>query len=79
MIGIAIAVFEQHAEIALEWRLLIITGFLGGLTTFSTFSAEVTKMLHDGSITLALGTILMHVVGSIMLTILGIYTYQFFK
>lgn len=79
LIGIAIAVFEQHAEIALEWRLLIITGFLGGLTTFSTFSAEVTKMLHDGSFTLALGTILMHVVGSIMLTILGIYTYQFFK
>ena len=68
LIGIAIAVFE-----------LIITGFLGGLTTFSTFSAEVTKMLHDGSFTLALGTILMHVVGSIMLTILGFYTYQFFK
>ena len=79
LIGLAMAVFEQHAEIAPEWRLLIITGFLGGLTTFSTFSAEVTKMLHDGLFTLALGTILIHVVGSIMLTILGIYTYQFFK
>jgi len=79
LIGLALAVFEQHAEIAPEWRLLIITGFLGGLTTFSTFSAEVTKMLHDGSFALAFGTILIHVVGSIMLTILGIYTYQFFK
>ena len=78
LIGLAMAVFEQHAEIAPEWRLLIITGFLGGLTTFSTFSAEVTKMLHDSLFTLALGTILMHVVGSIMLTILGFYTYQFF-
>ena len=79
LIGLALAVFEQHAEIAPEWRLLIITGFLGGLTTFSTFSAEVTKMLHDGSFAVAFGTILIHVVGSIMLTILGIYTYQFFK
>ena len=79
LIGLAMAVFEQHAEIAPEWRLLIITGFLGGLTTFSTFSAEVTKMLHDESFAVAFGTILIHVVGSIMLTILGIYTYQFFK
>ncbi|HEX5486373.1 MAG TPA: fluoride efflux transporter CrcB, partial [Limnobacter sp.] len=41
LIGLAIAWFSHHAELAPEWRLLVITGFLGGLTTFSTFSAEV--------------------------------------
>ena len=42
LIGVALAVFAQHPGLAPEWRLLVITGFLGGLTTFSTFSAEVT-------------------------------------
>ncbi|MEY3776467.1 MAG: CrcB protein, partial [Pseudomonadota bacterium] len=79
MVGIAVAFFGSNPSLSPEWKLFVITGFLGGLTTFSTFSAEVTKMLHDGLFTLALGTILIHVVGSIMLTILGIYTYQFFK
>ena len=48
LIGVALGFFGQHVGLAPEWKLLIITGFLGGLTTFSTFSAEVTSHLQDG-------------------------------
>ena len=50
LVGVAVAFFAQHPSLAPEWRLLIITGFLGGLTTFSTFSAEVATLLQQGRI-----------------------------
>lgn len=74
LIGVAIAVFAGNPALSPEWRLLTITGFLGGLTTFSTFSAEVVSQLMAGRIAWALSTILAHVLGSIAMTLLGIGT-----
>ena len=79
LIGVAMAFFSAHTELSPQWRLLIITGFLGGLTTFSSFSAELTSMIHEGRLSIALITVMLHVVGSILMTFLGIYTYQLFK
>lgn len=78
-IGVAMAFFSAHTELSPQWRLLIITGFLGGLTTFSSFSAELTLMIQEGRLSIALITVMLHVVGSILMTFLGIYTYQLFK
>lgn len=72
LIGIAMAVFADHPGIAPEWRLLIFTGFLGGMTTFSTFSAEVTTLIQQGRLLWATGAIGIHVVGSLALTFLGL-------
>lgn len=72
LIGICIAVFQAMPQLDPVWRLLLITGFLGGLTTFSTFSAEVVGFLMAGRYTLALGTATAHVAGSLIITILGI-------
>jgi len=74
LVGIAIAVFEQASGLAPEWRLLVITGFLGGLTTFSTFSAESVQLLGSGRYGWALGHTLLHLAGSLAMTGLGIFT-----
>ena len=66
--------FQNLPQIDPEWRLLCITGFLGALTTFSTFSAEVVGMLQQGRLLLALGTASMHLIGSLVLTYFGLYT-----
>ena len=79
LIGIAIAFFGNNPNLSPEWRLFVITGFLGGLTTFSSFSAEVITLMQRGEITWALGTALLHLVGSLVLTFLGILTYQALK
>jgi CrcB protein len=79
LIGIAIAFFGNNPNLSPEWRLFIITGFLGGLTTFSSFSGEVVTLMQRGEITWALGTALLHLVGSLVLTFLGILTYQALK
>ena len=79
LVGIAVAFFGNNAAIGPEWRLFIITGFLGGLTTFSSFSAEVLEMMQRGEYTWAVGTALLHVIGSLVLTFLGIMTYQALK
>ena len=79
LIGIAIAFFGNNPNLSPEWKLLVITGFLGGLTTFSSFSAEVVGLLQRGEVTWALGTALLHLVGSLVLTFLGILTYQAMK
>ncbi len=74
LIGIAMAVFLAFPAMSPQWRLLTVTGFLGGLTTFSTFSAEVVTALLAGEGLWALSTIASHVVGSIVMTLLGVFT-----
>lgn len=74
LIGIAVAFFAANTSLPPEWRLFAITGFLGGLTTFSTFSAEVVTQLTEGRITWAIATVVVHVLGSVALTLLGIGT-----
>lgn len=72
LIGVAVEVFATRAELAPEMRLFIITGFLGGLTTFSTFSAEAVSLIQRGQTGWAVAHIGTHLVGSIVLTMLGI-------
>jgi CrcB protein len=79
LIGIAIAVFTGLPNLSPEWRLLIITGFLGGLTTFSTFSAEVVTLLQQGRLLWAGAAISLHVAGSLAMTILGLATVALIK
>jgi len=79
LIGIAIAFFGNNPNLSPEWRLFVITGFLGGLTTFSSFSAEVVTLMQRGELSWALGTALLHLLGSLALTFLGILTYQALK
>jgi len=78
LVGIAVAVFQAMPQLDPVWRLLLITGFLGGLTTFSSFSAEVVTMLLQDRLALAFGTAALHVCGSLVLTWLGIRTVQQF-
>ena len=74
LIGLCMGIFQNLPQIDPEWRLLCITGFLGALTTFSTFSAEVVLMLQQGRLLLALGTASVHLIGSLVLTYFGLYT-----
>lgn len=74
LVGVALGLFGQHPELAPEWRLFVVTGFLGGLTTFSTFSAEVTTLLQQQRLLLAGGLIALHVLGSLATTLLGLAT-----
>jgi CrcB protein len=79
VIGIAIAFFGSNPNLSPEWKLFVITGFLGGLTTFSSFSAEVVVLIERGELVWALATALLHVLGSLALTFLGIWTFQAFR
>jgi CrcB protein len=79
IVGIAIAYFAQAPDIAPEWRLLIITGFCGGLSTFSTFSAEVVLLLQQGRMVMATGAIGVHVIGSLVMTMAGMATFNWLK
>lgn len=74
LIGLAMTLLAQAPALTPEWRLFIITGFLGGLTTFSTFSAEVVIALQQGRLGWAAATIGSHVLGSLALTLLGVAT-----
>ncbi len=76
IVGLAVAYFAQAPHIAPEWRLLIVTGFCGGLTTFSTFSAEVVTRLQEGQLLWAMGAIAIHVTGSLVMTLAGLATGQ---
>jgi CrcB protein len=74
LIGLALAWFAHHPALPPAWRLFAVTGFLGALTTFSTFSAEVVHNLMAGRVGWALATVASHVVGSVAMTLLGIGT-----
>jgi CrcB protein len=72
LIGVCVAVFQALPQLDPVWRLALITGFLGALTTFSSFSAEVVAMLGQQRYALALGTAAVHLLGSLLLTIAGL-------
>ena len=78
LIGICVAVFQAMPQLDAVWRLALVTGFLGALTTFSSFSAEVVDMLQQQRYGLALGTASVHLFGSLVLTFAGIKTASFF-
>lgn len=71
IVGVAVVFFQSQTQIDPVWRLAVITGFLGALTTFSTFSAEVIAMLQHGRFALAVGTAGLHLLGSLVLTWVG--------
>jgi len=79
LIGVAIAFFMQHPGLDPEWRLFIITGFLGGLTTFSTFSAETVTLLLRGQYAWGMGIIVAHLGGSLLMTVLGMQTFKWLQ
>ena len=74
VVGVAIAFFGSYTALAPEWRLFVITGFCGGLTTFSTFSAEVVTLVQHGRPLWALGAVAVHLLGSVVMTVAGIGT-----
>lgn len=75
VIGVAAAYFATAPDVPGEWRLFIITGFCGALTTFSTFSAEIVSLLQQGRAGSAGSLVAIHVIGSVTMTFLGIGTY----
>lgn len=79
LIGLAVAFFMQHPGLSPEWRLLIITGFLGGLTTFSTFSAETVTLLARGQYAWSMAIIAAHLGGSLLMTVLGMQTMKWIQ
>lgn len=76
LIGVAVGFFDSHPGLPPEWRLLAITGFLGGLTTFSTFSSEALANLMSGDYGWALLHVVTHLGGSLLLAGLGLWTYR---
>ena len=78
LVGICVAVFQALPQLDPVWRLALVTGFLGALTTFSSFSAEVVGLLEQQRYGLALGTTALNLFGSLLLTIAGIKTAMLF-
>jgi len=79
IIGAAIAFFSSFAALPPEWRLLVVTGFCGGLTTFSTFSAELVALLRGGQVLWACTSVAIHLGGSVLMTAAGIGTIEWLK
>lgn len=76
LIGVCVGVFQQAPELDPLWRMLLVTGFLGALTTFSSFSSEVVHMLLNARYATALLTASLHVIGSLLCTLAGIKTVE---
>lgn len=79
LIGVAVSFFSGHAGLQPEARLFVITGFMGGLTTFSTFSAEAVTLFSRGEYAWALAHSVVHLGGSLSMTALGMLTVSLFK
>ena len=71
VVGAALAWFVKNPQIDPTWKLLIVTGLCGGLTTFSTFSAEIVVLLQSGKYLWAMSSVLVHVIGSLLMTFAG--------
>ncbi|QHB33462.1 fluoride efflux transporter CrcB [Yersinia canariae] len=78
IIGLTLALFTRITHIDPVWKLLITTGFCGGLTTFSTFSVEVVYLLQDGKLAWAAGTIALNLAGSLAMTLLAFMLVNYF-
>jgi CrcB protein len=76
LVGLAVAYFIVRHDLPPHWRLFVITGFLGGLTTFSTYSAEVTELLARGEYGQGFALAATHLVGSLLLTAAGFATFR---
>ena len=76
LVGLALGFFADQPQLAPEWRLFIITGFLGGLTTFSSFSGEAVTLLQRGEVGWALAHTALHLVGSLLLCAAGFATWR---
>jgi CrcB protein len=72
LIGLAVALFNRHPGLPPEAKLMVVTGFMGGLTTFSTFSSEVVNLIGNGEFLWAAGAACVHLLGSVTLTGLGV-------
>ena len=79
LVGLILGLVAAHPEWPPFWRFLLITGFLGGLTTFSTFSAEVVAFVEEGRLGMALSYAGMSLAGSLILTFLGLMTAHSFR
>ena len=77
IIGLAVSFFS-NSSISPNYKLFVVTGFCGALTTFSTFSVEIVELLQASKLEYAISTIAIHVIGSLIFTVLGILSYQFF-
>ncbi len=76
IIGLAVAFFSSHPTLPAEWRLFIVTGFCGALSTFSTFSLEIVQAFQAGRIHHGMAEIALHVLSSLLMTWLGLLTWQ---
>jgi CrcB protein len=76
IIGAAMAFFLRNPELDPAWKLLIITGFCGGLTTFSTFSLEIVTLMQSGNYLWAMTSVLTHVIGSLLMTFAGFWLFS---
>ena len=79
VVGLALASLAQREDLPAEWRLLIITGFCGGLTTFSTFSGEIVGLMQQGRFGMAASGIALHVASSLLATCAGLATWQWLR
>ena len=77
IIGLAVSFFS-NSSISPNYKLFVVTGFCGALTTFSTFSVEIVALLQASKFEYAISTLAIHVIGSLIFTVLGILSYQFF-
>ena len=74
LVGGCVALFQAQPDLDPAWRLLLVTGFLGALTTVSSFSAEVVAMLSEGRHGIAIATACLHLFGSLLMTLAGLKT-----
>jgi CrcB protein len=79
LMGLVLAGVVHQPQLSPEMKLFITTGFLGGLTTFSTFSAEAFHLMHREQYGFAIAHVLLHVLGSLLMTALGYFTVQYLR